>query len=381
MNSFVATLICSLIKNRNRRRIVYDLLTRKLDKEQEENIYSFLYEKRSIDFQGVSKIEKKLDAVSKKLHSSTELIQYCQQMFFNELYKSFLEEGADVEKEFFRNMLVTSSLMKDEHAILDWLLRQLDMICREHRIDYWLSFGALIGAVRHGGNIPWDDDIDVCMMRSDIGRLMEIMKDHPRLYIKEMFGIWSQFYHVFRLQTRNSEIPLFLDIFVMDFTDKPVKEFSNRVYESRRRMYEQSVLVGKNKDYIGTDKEFGALKTIFDIQLEKMVEDGFISFSKGKNIGWGIDNFTTDRAVNYAYGEIFPLELVVFNGKNYFVQRNYRSFLYERYGDIYKLPEDMVSHQHIKLDARQRKAVADFVSDIIGTVTVTGAIDGKIVSS
>ena len=46
--------------------------------------------------------------------------------------------------------------------------------CEKHELDYWLDFGTLLGAVRHGGFIPWDDDLDVSMPRSDFERFLQV---------------------------------------------------------------------------------------------------------------------------------------------------------------------------------------------------------------
>ena len=55
------------------------------------------------------------------------------------------------------------------------MLRVIDGICHRHGLRYWLCSGTLLGAVRHEGYIPWDDDLDIEMMRPDYDRLMEIL--------------------------------------------------------------------------------------------------------------------------------------------------------------------------------------------------------------
>lgn len=56
-------------------------------------------------------------------------------------------------------------------------LKKFDEFMQKHNIMYSLYAGSLLGAIRHNGYIPWDDDIDVCMLRSDYNRLINIVKD------------------------------------------------------------------------------------------------------------------------------------------------------------------------------------------------------------
>lgn len=53
------------------------------------------------------------------------------------------------------------------------MLKFLDTFCAKHSVKYWIDCGTLLGAIRHGGFIPWDDDVDVCMMRKDYVRFVK----------------------------------------------------------------------------------------------------------------------------------------------------------------------------------------------------------------
>ncbi|MEY8389761.1 LicD family protein [Lachnospiraceae bacterium 45-W7] len=83
-----------------------------------------------------------------------------------------------LEEEFFeeeiRSGYQISQKMKKVWAVQLNLLDYFDKLCRKHQLHYFVDYGTLLGAVRHQGFIPWDDDIDVVMFRDDYEKLKEI---------------------------------------------------------------------------------------------------------------------------------------------------------------------------------------------------------------
>lgn len=69
---------------------------------------------------------------------------------------------------------LTSEQLKDLQNVLLSILRDIDMFCRENNIRYYLGGGTALGAVRHHGFIPWDDDVDINIPRKDYKRFIEL---------------------------------------------------------------------------------------------------------------------------------------------------------------------------------------------------------------
>ena len=82
------------------------------------------------------------------------------------------------EKEYFedevRDGFYVPAQMKHAWAAQLEVLNDIDKACTENGIQYFAEWGTLLGAVRHHGFIPWDDDMDICMKRADYEKFLRI---------------------------------------------------------------------------------------------------------------------------------------------------------------------------------------------------------------
>ena len=126
------------------------------------------------------------------------------------------------------------------------MLHEFDQVCRKHGLKYFLDGGTLLGAIRHGGFIPWDDDIDVIMLRADYNKLLQIAPDafhHPYFF---QHAYTDMFYCRGHAQLRNSKTcgalrdeflnvrfnqGIFIDIFVWDVVSEDEQKLRRQEQE------------------------------------------------------------------------------------------------------------------------------------------------------
>ena len=63
------------------------------------------------------------------------------------------------------------------HKVLLSAMKDIDKICRENGLKYYLHAGTLLGALNHKGFIPWDDDVDISLKREDYNTLLHILQE------------------------------------------------------------------------------------------------------------------------------------------------------------------------------------------------------------
>jgi lipopolysaccharide cholinephosphotransferase len=211
------------------------------------------------------------------------------------------------------------------------ILSYFDRLCKKHNIIYWLDSGTLIGYERHNGFIPWDDDLDICMMREDYEKL-------PSLLDKEFKkdGFFWRGGEIIQLFYKSS--PAWVDIFPVDS--------GNTVNPPKGKDYENFV---KNMDYIKSHSDFNVEKWQ---KRQQTVSDSYLNFcfqkrdellvpNKIKNgfLFIGVETGVKNRCC-WSYSDVFPLKKVSFYGIQTYKPNNTPFYLFLQYGDWMVFPDN-----------------------------------------
>lgn len=223
------------------------------------------------------------------------------------------------------------------------MLKVLDQLCRQHNIQYWLIGGTLLGAVRHRGFIPWDDDIDISIKWSDIPKFRKVMLDN--LPINFVYQDWTTDPNYFldsvvKLRDKNSYFPLdvyrnfkeqgiLLDIIPMEkFPSKKWKQF---VFNINKYPY----LRKKNKS-LGIKIDRPILSCVLTPIVESIKWLSHLWSAKTTSKCWGFNYIFHLLPWDYCFFEendIFPLVEAEFEGMSCFVPHNAIAVLNQIYGD------------------------------------------------
>lgn len=261
--------------------------------------------------------------------------------------------------------------IKDAQEVELEILLEFDRICKKHNINYFLYSGTLLGAIRHKGFIPWDDDIDVCMLREEYDKFMKIaMNELDNKYFLQNYDTDRnyplQFSKLRKNNTTYMEVNLsnlkmhqgiFIDIFPYDNSEP--NTFLGKL---QRIIVEKMILINlcRNKErnkqsqnkliilfrmfcyYILKiipktliDKFITKISTLFNNKNTEYISD--LSSSKRKST---YDRFTIKR--NVFKSKIF----CEFEGYKFPVPKDYDYVLTKNYGDYMKLPAEKEQKPH-----------------------------------
>lgn len=285
-----------------------------------------------------------------------------QKMLGWELYRREGESLEAAKSRFFHEIAPAKGTLRLLQLGCAQLLREFDELCCAHKIDYWVAFGTLLGAVRHGGFIPWDDDTDLGMMRGDIDRLADIVKKDGRYRITLVYDNYNKCRQV-RFKFADEVLPCFLDLFIYDYAVSDEMQLFDKQETIRMRMIKtmdsDDELQQWRDDgfHEGEDELSRKIEQRFEEARRECCQEGVVSKASREAILWGIDNFSHYSWLCKAE-DVFPTRRLYFEGVECNAPNNYMKFLDEVYGDIYSLPDDMLDHIHFLNNELSDPAIA-----------------------
>jgi len=238
-----------------------------------------------------------------------------------------------------------TELRKAQLRLLEILL-EVDRICKKHDIPYWLDGGSTLGAVRHGGFIPWDDDIDIALLRKDYLKLIKILdKELPDRFKLQNKNNEKNFHMTFsRVVDTNSYLNygdkitqirekikykgLFLDIFY-------IERGSLRLKKGIDFFYFYSFLMMRHP-YKGS-KLIKALA-----YLTWPFANGLVALARLISITFPKDNFIFGYGIpfkrRFRKSEILPVKPLNFEGEMVSGPNEVHAYLKRYFGDYMKIP-------------------------------------------
>lgn len=304
-----------------------------------------------------------------------------------EITNSFLEPEV-------RDGFYIPSAVKQAWAAELEVLAEIDRICKKHNIPYFADWGTLLGAVRHGGFIPWDDDLDITMKRADYERFLQVAKkEMPEGFAVFTYENHPDFWHFLarfvaknRICFEEEHLKKFhgfpyivgIDIFVLDYVSE------DEAQEEDRDKLARYVIAAADKVADGglagaeADRVLDEIEQMFDItlgdrtdiyalrvQLYRIAEKLFAMFpeKESRNLTRMMpDGLYGNRYLRlpkeYYEKQIWlPFENILLP-----VPSGYDEMLRKRYGDYMKLVRNCGGHDYpfFAAQKKQLQAVLDF---------------------
>lgn len=229
----------------------------------------------------------------------------------------FLDKGIDIT-----SFPKATGNLRDYQQANTELLRLFHEVCQKHQLTYWLDWGTLLGAVRHNGFIPWDDDLDVSMPREDFNKAKKIIVEAFSALgfdtvVKSAIFIWD----------RKSMIAL--DIFAVDQV-----EYDGDISVLQQKAKEFYTMCQKEYAPTGWRKMDG-----IDDKREKIMAG-----TQGKLLYYSAIEDTGGRLYAYLPEDIFPLQKHIFEQYEFMVPNHISDYVKVQYGDYMSYPRRGLLH-------------------------------------
>lgn len=254
-----------------------------------------------------------------------------------------------------------NTLLRQVQLIELEILCEIDRICREENIKYYIFYGTLLGAVRHQGFIPWDDDIDIVLLREDYDKLMEVLskklsKDYWLQNYETDSDYWLPFAKVRKKGTvyrekNTKNIPdeksgIWVDIFPLDNVKKDnswlrIESFiiNNIALALRQRELDLKII-----NFSKREIPFIVFLKMFSKNKLKMFQDRLMQKNNKKQTSLCAYMLEPKKVFEKILLETKEIQ---FENKSFYAPKEIDKVLKQCYGDYMKLPPENERHAHI----------------------------------
>jgi len=253
-----------------------------------------------------------------------------------------------------------NELKKNELKILD----EIDRICKKHNIKYYLAYGSAIGAIRHKGFIPWDDDIDIHMLSSDLIKFKEVCQKElsNKFYYQDKLTDKYYYNHWSKVGLENTtwmpkqrivdcKYGVCIDIFPVF----PLKDTNKD--KKRMEKYTKILLITSAKYYVlNTKKEiYSKMKKLIHKSIPNWLNNYLYKLAFNK-LNKDSDNFdkvvicdiSNDRNVYFNKSVIIGDKTLKFEKRDLPVVNDIDTYLKTLYGDYMTPPPEDARYGHDK---------------------------------
>lgn len=259
--------------------------------------------------------------------------------------------------------------LNTQKQLMTDMLQNFHDICVQHNLRYSLAYGTLLGAIRHQGYIPWDDDVDVMMPRVDYDKLMQIsasefncdyeLKEHNRsnCYIHPMAKLVNVKTLLVEHINKDSvpELGVYIDIFPVDKIPLNEKKRNSLYKKCRLNYFKLCYSVIKYQPSPSFLKNIikKILLSYYTMRSSKPFMkkyDEYVRYSKSLDSDYGKVIVICEECHDEMKMEAFNnLILTPFENKQFYIIKNYDQLLTNEYGDYMQLPkeEDRVTHDSL----------------------------------
>ncbi|MBQ8172224.1 MAG: LicD family protein [Oscillospiraceae bacterium] len=227
-------------------------------------------------------------------------------------------------------------------------MKQLDRICWENGLIYWLDFDTLLGAIRHKGFVPWVCDATIGMPRPDADKLVKLLSHDQDICAEDEYTVVDGIFRR-RLQVRYRNIEsgnqfFCVNIHLFDYCRDDSMALWNKHITLRKAFNTEFDRLSKSKTLISQANSHEKCLALFKAHKTKNDKAIGISQVPAPYVISAFDNPAVGDAVKYCYriADMFPLENISFEGYNFQAPVCPEKFILKQYMDMYDIPDDML---------------------------------------